>query len=175
MTLPILQDGAPVLRQIAETVPKEMIGTPKLKKILAEMSETLRAAENGVAIAAPQIGVPLRIFVVRGYILADKKRRDEGSDDVPDRVFINPTIVRQSKKRVEYEGEGCLSVTGIYGTTRRSMKATVRAQDELGKKFERGGTDLLAVIFQHETDHLNGTLFSDHATDLHPARHEGAE
>lgn len=168
MTNPgILQDGeSPVLRQVAKPVPKEMLGTPQLADILARMSTSLRAAHNGVAIAAPQIGEPWRIFMVSGFVLQNKQRNTED----PDRAFINPVIVRQSKKKVAYEGEGCLSVVGTYGTTERSMKATVRALDEKGKKFERGGTDLLAVIFQHEIDHLDGILFIDHATDLHKAK-----
>ncbi len=153
---------------MAKEVPKEMFGTPELTTILKRMSAALRVAKNGVAIAAPQIGEPWRIFLVSGFVITGNPR----NDDDPDKVFINPSMVRQSKERVAYEGEGCLSVVGMYGTTQRSMRAMVRAQDEAGKKFIRGGSDLLAAIFQHELDHLEGTLFVDHATDLHKAKDE---
>lgn len=152
----------PVLRNSATPVPKDLFGSDKLRTILARMSETLRAEEHGVAIAAPQIGEPYRIFMVRGYIIAGTERNDTD----PDVVFINPSMTRHSRKK-ELMDEGCLSVPGVYGKTERSVRATVRAQDATGKKFERGGADLLAQIFQHEIDHLNGILFIDHAIDTH--------
>ncbi|MEN9390437.1 MAG: hypothetical protein RLZZ283_537 [Candidatus Parcubacteria bacterium] len=159
----IVMNGTPVLREVAREVPKSMFKTPELLALLARMSAELRNTELGVAIAAPQIGEPWRIFVVRGFVMKNKSR----TDDDEDIVFINPTILRASKKKVVFEGEGCLSVPDVWGTTMRSPKATVRAYDATGKKFERGGTDLIAQIFQHEIDHLNGILFIDHATDLH--------
>ena len=162
----IVTDGDPVLRKVAAPVPKEMFGTDELRQLLAKMSTALREEPHGVAIAAPQVGASYRIFVVRGYILADQRRADEGSDALPDRAFINPTFVRRSKK-TEVMSEGCLSVPNIYGDVVRPVKATVRAQDETGKKFERGGADLLAEIFEHEIQHLDGILFIDHATNLH--------
>ena len=162
----IAQDGDRVLRQIAKAVPKAMFGTPELQALIARMSDTLRKSHNGVAIAAPQIGESYRIFVVSGFALSGKPR-DGGT--APDKAFINPRLIRLTKEKVAYEGEGCLSVTGVYGTTQRAMKAMVTAQDEMGKKFVRSGNDLLAVIFQHEIDHLDGTLFIDHATDIHKA------
>jgi len=161
----IVTDGAPVLRAVAKPVPKEMFGTPELRRILDRMSEALRGEPHGVAIAAPQIGESLRIFVVRGYIIKD----EEKNDTTPDVAFINPVFVRQSKKK-EVLNEGCLSVPGIYGEIERSVRATVRAQDEKGKKFERGGSGLLAEIFEHEIDHLEGKLFIDRATNLHKTR-----
>lgn len=162
----IVTDGAPVLRAVAQPVSKEQFGTPELKRILDRMSEALRGEAHGVAIAAPQINESLRIFVVRGYIIKD----EEKNDTTPDVAFINPSFVRQSKKK-EMLNEGCLSVPGIYGEIERSVKATIRAQDEKGKKFERGGSGLLAEIFEHEMDHLEGKLFIDRATNLHKTRH----
>ena len=80
-------------------------------------------------------------------------------------VFINPKISKISKEK-EWMPEGCLSVRPIYGKTWRSKKTTVTAYDENGIKFQRGASGLLSQIFQHETDHLNGILFIDHAVDL---------
>lgn len=171
----IVTEGDPVLRQVAKEVPKEMFGTEELATIVERMSKTLRATPNGVAIAAPQIGVSYRIFVVSGFVMEGKSRYDEGASDISDVAFINPVITNRSRKKVEIEGEGCLSVPNVYGIITRSEKATVRAYTVDGKRFERGGSDLLAEIFEHEVDHLDGILFIDKARDLHtiePDAHE---
>lgn len=162
----IVQKDDPVLRGIAQTVPEELFGTPKLKKILRDMSTALTSQDDGVAIAAPQIGVPLRIFLVSGKIMEllypDKTSNVKKPKDI---IFINPKIVRLSKDREVVE-EGCLSVRYLYGTIERAKKARVRAQDKKGVTFELGGSGLLAQIFQHETDHLDGVLFIDKANNL---------
>lgn len=155
----ILQKEEKVLRQIAKEVTLANIQIPKIKKVLKEMSETLKSQGDGVAIAAPQIGYLLRIFIVSGKILGVE------NPAVKDMVFINPKISRLSREK-EWVPEGCLSVRPLYGKTFRSTKATVTAYDENGKKFTRGASGLLAQIFQHETDHLNGILFIDHAKDI---------
>ncbi|MBI3888666.1 peptide deformylase [Candidatus Nomurabacteria bacterium] len=80
-------------------------------------------------------------------------------------MFINPKISKLSRDKV-WVPEGCLSVRWLYGKTYRSTKATIAAYNENGKKFTRGASGLLAQIFQHETDHLNGILFIDHAIDI---------
>ena len=159
----IIQNGDPVLRNIAKEIPIKDIGTPQIKKLLKDMSEALDTQKDGVAIAAPQIGIPLRVFIVSGKLF-------DISGDVdlshPDLVFINPEITKISKNTSDEE-EGCLSVVGKYGTVSRASKATVRAFNENGEVFERGGSGLLAKIFQHEMDHLNGVLFIDKAKDIH--------
>lgn len=176
----ILQKNETVLRQIAEEIPLKDIRTDKIKKILKEMSEALKSQEDGVAIAAPQIGYPLRIFLVSGKVFSKKftKSKEETSDgkkasestreiqdEIKNVVFINPKISRLSREK-DWMPEGCLSVRPLYGKTFRSVKATAEAYDENGKKFKRGASGLLAQIFQHETDHLNGILFIDHAKDI---------
>ncbi len=173
----ILQKEEKVLREVAKEIPVSEITTPKVKKILKEMSASLKSQNDGVAIAAPQIGYSMRIFVVSGKIFdedyIDKRGRKVSSDkknkkevvQISDLVFINPKITKLSKEK-EWLPEGCLSVRPLYGRTYRSKKATVVAYDENGKKFTRGGSGLLAQIFQHETDHLNGILFIDHAKDI---------
>lgn len=181
----ILQKEEKVLRKVAKEVPLSEIKTPKIKKILKEMSEALASQHDGVAIAAPQIGYSLRIFLVSGKIFqadfsgqgpsqADEPRKSAATpvaDSDPEQkkpadvVFINPKISKLSKQK-EWLPEGCLSVRPIYGKTFRSKKASISAYDEKGKKFERGASGLLAQIFQHETDHLEGILFIDHAKEL---------
>lgn len=174
----ILQKEEKVLRKVAKEVPIRDIKSIKIKKILKEMSSSLKSQNDGVAIAAPQIGYSLRIFLVSGKIFAKDFGKPEGEkilnqnnlvsekeEKIPDLVFINPKISKLSREK-EWMPEGCLSVRPLYGKTWRSKKATVTAYDENGKKFERGASALLAQIFQHETDHLNGILFIDHAKDV---------
>lgn len=168
----ILQKDAPVLRELAKEVPIESIGSAKIKKIISEMKESLAGEDDGVAIAAPQIGYSLRIFVVSKNVEGIMKRKKKKNTEIPDeqktdfvgkdQVFINPVIKKISKEKKVVE-EGCLSVRYLYGQVLRGTKATVEAWDENGKKFERGGTGLLAQIFQHEMDHLDGVLFIDKA------------
>ena len=156
----ILQQKDPVLRKKAELVPAIMIGTEKLQKILDDMSIAMSSQRDGVAIAAPQIGVSLQIFMVSGAILqkADKNYTGNASN----LIFINPKITKLSKEKKLVE-EGCLSVRWLYGTVNRSTKASISALNEKGEKIKRGASGILAQIFQHETDHLNGMLFIDKA------------
>jgi len=162
----IVQKEENVLRKIAKDVLVKEISSPKIIKILKEMSEALKSQNDGVALAAPQIGYSLRIFVVSGKIFDKDFVRGEGlpqeKKEIPkDLVFINPQISKLSREK-EWVPEGCLSVRWLYGKTHRSKKTTITAYDENGKKFIRGASGLLAQIFQHETDHLNGILFIDH-------------
>ncbi len=164
----ILQKDAPVLREKANLVPTESIKTPKIQKILKEMQEALASQDDGVAIAAPQIGYALKIFVVskKAFVIGEAEDGIELDEtENKDMVFINPVIKKISKEKRLLE-EGCLSVRYLYGKVSRSKKATVEAYDENGKKFTRGGAGLLAQIFQHETDHLEGVLFIDKAKQL---------
>jgi peptide deformylase len=172
----ILQKEEKVLREVASEVPIEEISSPKIKKILKEMSLALASQDDGVAIAAPQIGYSLRIFLVAGKVFnkdflenrksgVKTKESDQPTKQPKDLVFINPVIKKMSSKK-KWVPEGCLSVRWLYGKTHRSEKATVVAYDENANKFELGGSGLLAQIFQHETDHLNGILFIDHAKEL---------
>jgi peptide deformylase len=161
-----------VLRQVAKNVPLKDIGTKKIGDVIAKMKAALHGEEDGVAIAAPQIGAGLRIFIISGkaqdmYRGADKKLHTrEGAKRRDDLVFINPEIIKLSKKKKPMD-EGCLSVRWLYGQVERHEKATVKAYDEKGKRFEMGGSGLMAQIFQHETDHLDGVLFIDKAKNVH--------
>ncbi|HBB43836.1 MAG: hypothetical protein UW27_C0004G0032 [Parcubacteria group bacterium GW2011_GWA1_44_13] len=182
----IVQKEDPVLREVAESVNPKDFGSPRLKKILEDMVTALEKEEDGVAIAAPQIGIPLRIFVVSHRAFEYEDVEDEHEDELDsihsdyvslakpplhkkpmrsDMVFINPVITKLSRKK-KWVPEGCLSVRWLYGEVSRADKATVRAYDQNGKAFTWGGSGLLAQIFQHETDHLNGALFIDTARNV---------
>lgn len=143
-----------VLRQVAKPVDAKELRSKKLKDILTKMQKALHAEDDGVAIAAPQIGASLRIFMVKG---------EDGSADL---VFINPEIIKVSKKKNKME-EGCLSLRWLYGDVIRHEKVTIKALNEEGKTVMVGASGLLAQIFQHETDHLDGILFIDKATNVH--------
>lgn len=123
--------------------------TPEILELVEDMKETMYAAP-GVGLAAPQIGVSLRLFIV-----------DTASDDEPSqlRVFINPEIVKR-EGTTTWE-EGCLSFPGIHEEIERSARVTVRALDEKGKPFELTADDLLGIAIQHENDHLDGVLMID--------------
>jgi peptide deformylase len=169
----IIQKENPILRKIAKEVPVADIVKPKIQKILKDMSLALHSQQDGVAIAAPQIAISLRIFIVSGkifdksFIQGKELNEEELSNEVhhPDLVFINPILKKISKDKKLLE-EGCLSVRPIWGKVNRATKATVEAYDKHGKKFIRGGSGLLAHIFQHEIDHLEGILFIDKAKNM---------
>lgn len=177
----IVQTGDNVLRGTAEEVPLVGIKTPKIKAILKKMIIALSMAKDGVALAAPQIGIPLRIFIVlkeyteqktpkeiremqeKNNLAIDGKKNDTNKIEVA--VFINPKITRISKKKQTVK-EGCLSVVGVFGAIERAEKVTLEAHNEKGERLSRGASGLLAQIFQHEMDHLNGILFTDTAYNL---------
>lgn len=165
----IVQIGAPVLRQKAKSVPKKEVGSRRVAKLIARMKTALKKEKFGVAIAASQVGEPLRIFVVAGRVFEPERKASQkvlGSAKPADKVFINPKIIRLSRKKKEMT-EGCLSVRKKYGFVKRHEKATVRALDESGDPFIYNGTELLAQIFQHECDHLDGVLYVDRAEEIH--------
>lgn len=119
----------------------------ELQTLIEDMFDTMYDA-NGVGLAAPQIGISLRISVVD--VIGDKKNQ---------LVLINPEVIH-SEGEVDYH-EGCLSVPGAYDVVRRAERVTIRALDRLGKPFEMTADGVLGECFQHEIDHLNGKLFID--------------
>lgn len=166
----ILQKEEKSLHKKATLVAEKDIRSAKIRKIISDMKKALHQEEDGVAIAAPQIGIPLTIFVVSHRvfdIIDDVEPKEIGKKNSrKDLVFINPTISKLSKDK-EWMEEGCLSVRWLYGKVSRSKKAKVTAYNEQGVKFEMGASGLLAQVFQHEVDHLNGILFIDKAKDIH--------
>ncbi len=170
----ILQKEENVLREIAASVPLSDIPTKKVQQVILDMKKALLAQDDGVAIAAPQIGISLRIFIVSGraFGLIKKDTKSENLQEdkkdtkvYPDLVFINPEIIKSSKDTSMME-EGCLSVRYLYGKVKRSKKTSVTAYSETGKQFTMGGSGLMSQIFQHEIDHLNGVLFIDKVTHI---------
>lgn len=178
----IVQKENKVLRKMAKEVPIEDIRSRRVETIIRRMIKALDGQEDGVAIAAPQIGENLRIFVISKKIFeimeeeknnkekkSKREQLDEFEKETPkeykDMVFINPQIIKISKKKQLLE-EGCLSVRWLYGKVKRAEKALVKAYDENGKLFTMGGSGLLSQAFQHEIDHLDGVLFTDKATSL---------
>lgn len=139
----IVQEGTLVLREVAQSVPEELFGSVELARIIKDMEEALEKEPDGVALAAPQIAVPYRIFIVRNDRTVPEPKK------IPDiEVYINPEIIKTSRKTAERD-EGCLSVRGIYGTTNRHERASVRARRLDGSTFERGGGGIMAQIFEH--------------------------
>jgi peptide deformylase len=151
MIRPILRYGAPVLHQPAGFVTDL---TPEIRALVDDLVETMYAAP-GVGLAAPQVGVPLRIFVVDVSVGRD-----------PDALItmVNPEFVE--REGMQLEEEGCLSVPGFNSTVARPERAIVRGLDRDGRLQEREGTGLLARAFQHEMDHLDGRLFVDRLRGL---------
>jgi len=133
----------PVLRQKAKRVAK-IDGS--IQKLIDDMIDTMRAA-SGVGLAAPQIGVSLRIAVIEM----------PGEEVI---TLINPEVIKRQGERVVQEA--CLSVPGYQGEIQRSVTVKVKAQDRQGKEIRLKGENLLAQALEHETDHLNGTLYIDH-------------
>jgi peptide deformylase len=133
----------PALRQRAKRVSKI---DDSIQKLIDNMIDTLRAS-SGVGLAAPQIGVPLRIAVIEM----------PGEEVI---TLINPVVVKRKGERVLTEG--CLSVPGYQAEIKRSLTVKVRAQDRHGKEIRLKGEGLFAHVLEHETDHLNGTLYVDH-------------
>jgi peptide deformylase len=146
MIRPILKYGDDTLHQPAEPVGQI---TPEIEQIIDDMIETMYAAP-GIGLAAPQIGVPSRVFVVDTSV---------GRDPSALMVLINPVFVE--REGTQLEEEGCLSVPGFNATVVRPTRVVVKALDRTGLEFQREGTGLLARALQHEMDHLDGTLFVD--------------
>ena len=147
--LKIIQEGNPVLRKKTEIVKNPK--SPEIQKFIKNLIETMKHAK-GLGLAAPQVGILLRIFTI----------------DVESKisVFINPEIKDFSKEKAPFE-EGCLSVQKIWGPVVRPKKLSIKAIDENGKLVKIRAKGLLARVIQHETDHLNGILFIDKAEKLY--------
>lgn len=160
----IIQIGDDRLRTVCEPISIDDINSPETKQLLTDMSEALRSQDDGVAISAPQIGITKRVFAVSTKIFDEDYLAGEPEKKTYDHLyFINPKIVKASAKTEELE-EGCLSIRGVYGLVKRPKNVTIEAINEASEKILRGAGGLLARIFQHEIDHLDGILFIDKAS-----------
>ena len=151
MIRPILRYGAEVLHQPARPVAEI---TPDILQLVDDMIQTMYAAP-GIGLAATQVGVPLRIFV------ADVSIGRNAADLI---TFINPEFVE--REGMQLEEEGCLSVPGFNASLARPSRAVVKGLDRSGQEQIIEATGLLARCFQHEMDHLEGTLFVDRLRGL---------
>lgn len=149
--LNILTEENEILRKTSKPVDGV---TPRIETLLDDMADTLIKA-RGVGLAAVQVGILRRIFII-----------DVGVEDGKNEIieFINPEIIKKSGKQEEVEG--CLSVPNKYGITRRPAKVTVRAENRKGEKFEYTGEGLFARCLCHEYDHLDGILYTDNAIEM---------
>lgn len=146
MLRPILRLGQPTLQQPARPVDTV---TREIEALINDMIETMYAAP-GIGLAAPQVGVPLRIFVIDLSV---------GRDADGLITMINPEFVE--REGMQLEEEGCLSVPGFTATVARPERVVVRGLARNGRSYQFEGTGLLARAFQHEMDHLDGCLFTD--------------
>lgn len=150
MERPVLKNPNPVLRQVAKPLEKTAWKTEEIKTLIRDMRDSMRV-ENGVGLAAPQIGASVRLILV-----------DRGGEVV---ALLNPELSNLSFAKVNSE-EACLSVPGLYGTVKRHRSLTLRAIMEDGTEIEERVNGFDAIVLQHEVDHLNGILFIDKAENI---------
>lgn len=174
----IVQAGNPMLRQVAKEIAVADIRSKEIQKLIADMKTLLAKEEFGVALAAPQVGKSLRLFIVSGKALTKRRAKyreieedqagksPSGDLSAEDEVYISPVLIKMSRGK-KPKHEGCLSVRGKWGLVPRAEKVTLRAYNEKGMAFTRGASGLLAHIFQHELDHLEGVLYTDKAAELY--------
>jgi peptide deformylase len=160
MVRPIFVYGHTVLRKRADAIPADF---PKLAEIIQDMFDTMYNA-NGVGLAAPQIGLAIRLFVVDGAPFQD--RPDNAEDMISfKKVFVNPEILDETGEKWGFE-EGCLSIPDLRDTVHRCAELRIRYEDENRVQHEESYSGLKARIIQHEFDHINGVLFIDHLSPL---------
>lgn len=151
--------GHPLLREWAVPVAPESLDDPDTQAFIDDLIETMRYY-NGAGLAAPQVLDPRRIVVIE----VDSNPRYPYKPDIPLTVLVNPEIEPVSDETFD-NNEGCLSVPNLRGVTQRYVRIGVKALDRHGRRVEKEVKGLSAVTFQHEVDHLNGTLFVDRVQD----------
>jgi peptide deformylase len=164
MILPIRAYGDPVLKKVAPEITPDH---PGLKELIADMFETMYSA-SGVGLAAPQIGHSIRLFVVDASPFAeeeDGKPSEEPHLKDFKRVFINAYIVEEEGEEWPFE-EGCLSIPGIREEVERQPRIVLQYLDENFEEHEETFEGFAARVIQHEHDHLDGILFTDHLSPL---------
>lgn len=147
--LPIRTLPDPVLQQKAKRV---SIIDGSLNKLIRNMVETLHSEPGRMGLAAPQIGVSLRVIVI------------DLPDEAGDMVLVNPSIVKRRGERLI--NEGCLSIPGYFGQIKRAESVTVKGRDQGGKEIRIKADGLLAQVLEHEIDHLNGVLYINHLENI---------
>lgn len=158
MFLPIYTYGMPVLRKVADDITPDY---PELPQLIDNMFETMDRSD-GVGLAAPQIGLPIRVVVITLDVLKDDYPEYAGYR----RAFINPHILEVDSTETELLEEGCLSLPGIHESVRRPTRIHVRYQDPDFTEHDEWVDGYLARVMQHEFDHLEGHMFIDHLSPL---------
>ncbi len=157
MIYPIVAYGDPILRKVAEPISADY---PKLNEIIQNMFDTMRRS-NGIGLAAPQVGLSIRLFVVD----ATPYENDERDLDGFKQVFINAQLLEEEGKKWKCS-EGCLSIPGIREDVDRNPNITVRYMDENFVEHTESYTGMRARIIQHEYDHIEGILMTDRLTPI---------
>lgn len=152
MILPIFAFGQPVLKKIAQPIDKDY---PDLEQLIANMWETMYHAQ-GVGLAAPQIGLPIRLFVVDSEQMMEEKDEGKGVKQ----VFINAQKIEEGGDPWDFE-EGCLSIPDVRGDVNRPAQLRLRYLDENFNEHEELFTGMNARVIQHEYDHIDGILFTE--------------
>lgn len=153
MLLPIYAYGQPVLKKMAEDISPDY---PELQELVGNMWETMYQAD-GVGLAAPQVGKPIRLFVVDTIQIMEEGKKDEGIK----KVFINAHKAEEAGEPWTYE-EGCLSIPDVRGDVDRPPQLRLRYLDENFEEHEDVFTGINARVIQHEYDHIDGILFTEH-------------
>ncbi len=158
MILPIYTYGQPVLRKQAEDIDQNY---PELPQIIQDMWDTLKSSE-GIGLAAPQVGLPIRLVVIDLDVISDDLPEYKGLRN----VYINPYIEEYDDSERDVSEEGCLSLPGIHEPVKRPTRIRVTYQDEQFNEHDEWVTGYLARVMQHEFDHLDGKVFTDHLQGL---------
>ena len=158
MILPIYTYGQPVLRQVAEEIDSSY---PQLDQVIADMRDTL-VKSDGIGLAAPQVGLSIRLVVIDLTPLAEEM--PEYKDYV--HTFINPYIEEYDETETDVSEEGCLSIPGIHESVRRPTRIRVTYLDDQFQPHDEWVGGYLARVMQHEFDHLDGVVFTDHLQGL---------
>ena len=148
------------LRLLEKSQPVEAFGTPQLGELIADMRDTM-AHLNGAGLAAPQIGVPLRVVIFG----VTRNPRYPDAEEVPDTVLVNP-VVTPIGEEMEEDWEGCLSVPGMRGVVPRFKNVRYQGFDESGNPIDRSVAGFHARVVQHECDHLDGILYPMRMRDM---------
>ena len=164
MILPIVAYGDPVLRKVAKDITQEY---PKLEELITNMWETMYNA-HGVGLAAPQVGLPIRLFVVDTVPFGDDEELDKEEQEQLKgfkKVFINAKIEAENGREWDFN-EGCLSIPDIREDVKRKPEITIQYMDENFVSHTETYDGLLARVIQHEYDHIEGVLFTDKLSSL---------
>ena len=154
----VLRMGDPRLLEVSR--PVQTFGTPELRELISDMRDTM-AHLNGAGLAAPQIGVPLRVVIFG----VQRNPRYPAAEEVPDTVLVNPVITPVGAE-MEEAWEGCLSVPGMRGLVPRFRQLRYRGFDESGEAIDRTVEGFHARVVQHECDHLDGILYPMRIRDM---------